>query len=575
MNKWLLDLKVTHKVFLPIAVIVITFVSIVSVIIVMTRYQEETVSAIVDIDARAAITYGEISSSLHAAGYELVALMLDDTPGVEGHDTAYRNAAQAVENGFAGMVEFLGPTHPRLPIALNLQKDARALIAEMDQLARLTGNGQVAEALRRWKASGVHAKNRLEDDMAVRIQANHELMKVEKLQVDEGFNTILWGISGLSVIGAAASIGALYFILSLFVARPLEKLSYAVEHLAEDNADVEIDVVERADEIGCIGRALTLFREKIQEQKAFQEREHRQMELAEQQSTEMTALVQSFRETSIGLLEAVGEAYERLEATASRMTGSIQNLSEQAVSVAAATEETTSGFEAVAGSAETLNTSIAEIGHQVVLSTDLSRTVVEEAEHTNSMIQGLAETSSKISEVVDLIKDIASQTNLLALNATIEAARAGEAGKGFAVVANEVKSLANQTARATEEVSGQIDGVLGSIQEAAAAIAGIVHRIAEVSSVISTIRAAVDQQAAATAEIVGSIQMAADGTHMVSASISQVSSLASDTLEAAGDVMGSSTDLSLQNDRLRHEVRSLVTTMQEIIERTENARETL
>jgi methyl-accepting chemotaxis protein len=222
--------------------------------------------------------------------------------------------------------------------------------------------------------------------------------------------------------------------------------------------------------------------------------------------------------------------------------------------VASAAEETSANVQTVSSGTEELSSSIAEIGRQVVASAEIARKAVDEAGATDATMQGLAENASRISVVVDLIQTIASQTNLLALNATIEAARAGEAGRGFAVVASEVKSLANQTAQATDEIRSQIASMQMVTTSAVGAIRNITTTISEINEVTATIAAAVEEQGAATREIARNIQHAAGGTSEVSSNIVGVSTASAEAGSAASEVLSASSALRHETGVLRSEI---------------------
>jgi len=266
----------------------------------------------------------------------------------------------------------------------------------------------------------------------------------------------------------------------------------------------------------------------------------------EARSKAMQSLTSAFDRAVTQGMDTVAVASTGLESTAQSMAANADRTSHQASGLAAATEQASASVQSVASAAEELSASIKEISRQVEQSSAISRTASEEANRTNATVQGLAQSSTRIGEVVKLINDIASQTNLLALNATIEAARAGDAGKGFAVVANEVKSLANQTARATDEISAQIGAVQAATREAVSAIAGIVGRIGEINQIAGAIASAVEAQSAATAEIARNVQQAATGTGQVSANIGAVTLAAAETGSAAADVLTSARALSRQ-----------------------------
>ena len=212
----------------------------------------------------------------------------------------------------------------------------------------------------------------------------------------------------------------------------------------------------------------------------------------------------------------------------------------------------------MASAADELSASIDEIGRQVIQSSEISSTAVSEAESADEMIQGLAASAQKIGEVVALITDIAEQTNLLALNATIESARAGDAGKGFAVVANEVKTLAGQTAQATEEISRQIGDIQGATADAVTAVQGITKTIGEISEISSAIAAAVEEQGAATSEIARNVEQAAVGTGEVSSNIGGVTQAAGEAGQSAAQVLGAANELSQQSELLKTEVEKFI-----------------
>jgi methyl-accepting chemotaxis protein len=274
----------------------------------------------------------------------------------------------------------------------------------------------------------------------------------------------------------------------------------------------------------------------------------------EQRATRLTTLVQAF-EGRVGELTALfSSGATELEATANTMTTIAGHANQQAAGVAAAAEQASVNVQTVASAAEALTSSIGEISRQVAQSAKITTKAVDDARKTDTVVRALAEGAQKIGDVVGLINTIAAQTNLLALNATIEAARAGDAGKGFAVVASEVKSLATQTAKATEEIDGQIHQIRSATGEAVTAIQGIVSIIEEVSAIITTIAAAVEEQGSATEEISRNVHEAAAGTQEVTTAIGGVSQAATETGAAASEVLSASAALSKQADELSREM---------------------
>ncbi|HEY5598095.1 MAG TPA: methyl-accepting chemotaxis protein [Kiloniellales bacterium] len=258
------------------------------------------------------------------------------------------------------------------------------------------------------------------------------------------------------------------------------------------------------------------------------------------------------------VVDIVSSSSQELQSTAQSMASTAEETSRQSEAVAAASEEATTNVQTVASAAEQMAKSIEEIGQQVEQSSSIATRAVSEADRTNVTVEGLAEAAQKIGEVVELISNIASQTNLLALNATIEAARAGDAGKGFAVVASEVKSLANQTAKATEDIAAQISGMQEATKGTVDAIKGIAKTIGEISEIASSIASAVEEQSAATQEISRAVQEAATGTQEVSTNITSVNTAAVETGKSAGDVLTAAQELAKQGDILRAEIEKFL-----------------
>ncbi|MGC8553673.1 MAG: methyl-accepting chemotaxis protein [Phycisphaerae bacterium] len=276
------------------------------------------------------------------------------------------------------------------------------------------------------------------------------------------------------------------------------------------------------------------------------------------QKTAMNQMADAF-EAKVGtLVSRLSSAATELQATAQSMSGTATKTNQQATTVAAATEEASAAVQAVAASSEELASSINEIGRQVAHSTKITEKAVAEARRTDITVRALADGAQKIGDVVNLINNIAGQTNLLALNATIEAARAGDAGKGFAVVASEVKSLATQTAKATEEIAAQIKQIQSATGEAVEAIKTIGTTINEVNGIASNIAAAVEEQGVATTEITRNIQQTATSTQEVTSVISDVSRAANDTGAAAEQVLSAANGLSQQTEQLTSEVNQFV-----------------
>jgi methyl-accepting chemotaxis protein len=365
--------------------------------------------------------------------------------------------------------------------------------------------------------------------------------------------------SDLTLYVSAGIIFAVGVLVSLLLARsitgPLGRLTHVMTSLARGDRAVTVPHVDRDDEIGQMAKSTDTFRQNLIETDRLREQQEAAKAQTERERREqMLHMAQEFEAAIGGIVRTVSAAATEMEAAAQGLSGTAETASRQATAVAAASEEASSNVQTVATAGEELSSSIAEIGRQVSQSTRIAGQAVEQATRTDVQVQGLVDAAQKIGEVVKLINDIAAQTNLLALNATIEAARAGEAGKGFAVVASEVKNLANQTAKATEEIGQQIAGIQGATKDSVEAIKLIGKTIGEVNEIATAIASAVEEQSAATQEIARNVQQAAKGTQDVSTNITGVTQAANQTGTAATQVLGSAKDLSKQAELLRVQV---------------------
>ncbi len=352
---------------------------------------------------------------------------------------------------------------------------------------------------------------------------------------------------------------ALAWLIGNSIANPIRNMTNAMEEIAGGKLETEVPGVGRKDEIGSMADAVEVFKDNAVERvRLEQEQEQSKIRAEEEKRTSMNKLADDFQSSVGGVVEMVASASTELQASAQTLTAASSETSEQSVEVSAASEQASTNVQTVATAAEELSSSINEISRQVQKSTTIADNAVAESDRANDMVQGLANAANKIGEVVALITDIAEQTNLLALNATIEAARAGDAGKGFAVVASEVKNLANQTAKATEEIGGQIGGIQTATRESVEAIGSISGIIREISEIASGIAAAVEEQGAATQEIARNVEQAAAGTTSVSSSITRVTKASEETGGAAGQVLSASEELSQQANVLKSEVDGFI-----------------
>jgi methyl-accepting chemotaxis protein len=363
---------------------------------------------------------------------------------------------------------------------------------------------------------------------------------------------------GTAIIGVLGGLGLGYLMASFAIARPVAASVARLRLLSAGDTDTPITGVERKDEIGEIAATMQVFRENLIRNREMQAREVEEATARARRAQAIEALTENFDRAATVVLRTVASAATELQTTATSMTATAEETARQATVVSGAAEETTANVQTVATATEELSASIHEISNQVTESTRIVGQAVVEAEETNGKVQSLSDAAQKIGDVVRIINEIAGQTNLLALNATIEAARAGEAGKGFAVVASEVKTLATQTARATDEISGQVKAIQDATEGSAQAIRGIgatIHRVNEISTAIAS---AVEEQGAATQEISRSVQQAAQGTQEVSANIVSVTTAAQETGSAAAQVLEASTELAKQAEVMREEVERYI-----------------
>ncbi|WP_342733333.1 methyl-accepting chemotaxis protein [Bradyrhizobium sp. B117] len=375
-------------------------------------------------------------------------------------------------------------------------------------------------------------------------------------------------ISGTTTVQETAGGIAILFglIVAFLTARslvgPLTSMTRAMGLLAGGNLEVEIPGRGNADEIGDMAKAIQVFKDNMVETERLRaEQVAVEARQAESRKKDMVRLADQFEQAVGEIVDTVSSASSELEASAGTLTATASRAQNRSTEVASASQEATANVQAVASATEELSSSVSEIARQVQESARIATEAVGQASRTNARVGELSKAAARIGDVVELITTIAGQTNLLALNATIEAARAGDAGRGFAVVASEVKALAQQTAKATDEIAQQVSGIQAATEESVGSIREISGTIERLSEISSTVAAAVVQQGAATREISRNVQQAAHGTQRVSTNIGEVQRGASETGSASSQVLSAARSLSSDSNRLKQEVAKFLSSV--------------
>jgi methyl-accepting chemotaxis protein len=562
MNR-LSDLKIVTKITIPLLLVALVAAWLVHHAHGVFGDLSQRTQHIVDVQAARLENILNVRINLTEATVQNRNILVDDRPSElanykSRYDDAVKKAFVAVDRLIA-----LADSAERRAVNQKLRDIVEAYFGIVDR-ANAAALGKDAETARRLVLSeGLAARNKVRDFVTPRIETLTSELAKAKAEAQAGAERATTVLVSAAVSGLLAALGVAFAIVHFGLTRPLTNLVSVLRRMAEGDIDADIREASRGDEIGQVGKAVEGIKAMVA-RKAAEEAEIKRVAdeaaAAERRRT-MMELADGFERAVGGIVGMVSASATELQATASTMTATATETATQSTTVAAAAEQAASNVNTVAAASEELGSSVQEIGRQVQGSASLAQAAVGEADETARLVEELTAAVARIGDVVTMISSIAGQTNLLALNATIEAARAGEAGRGFAVVAAEVKELASQTARATDEIGGHIGRIQGVTGQAVSAIGSITGRIREINTVAATIAAAVEQQGAATQEIVRNVAQAATGTTEVTSNIAGVAQASEDTGAAATQVLSSSGELSRHAEQLTAEMARFLATV--------------
>jgi methyl-accepting chemotaxis protein len=364
---------------------------------------------------------------------------------------------------------------------------------------------------------------------------------------------------GVRITAVIAAVALLSFGVALWfgrrITRPILSITEAARRLSDGDLSVAISGLDRRDEIGTLAQAIAVLKERSAEATRLgAEQDRVKTAAAQERQAAMAKLANGFEASVKAVADGMASSANEMKASANAVTAAASTANQETTAAAAAAEQTSANVGTVASATEELSSSIREISGQVTRSTEIAANAVQEADRANSVMSGLADSAKRVGDIVALISGIAGQTNLLALNATIEAARAGDAGKGFAVVASEVKQLATQTAKATEEIQATVADIQSMTGTAVTAIQGIGGIVARMNEITAAVAASVEEQGAATREIAGNVQQAATGARQVSSNVSGAQGAVAQTDTVAAKVLKAAGTLSTDAERLQSEV---------------------
>ncbi|AWJ83255.1 chemotaxis protein [Azospirillum sp. TSH58] len=546
------DFRIVNKVLLVIGLMAMLAVALSTNGLVRMGSLDQSYTNLINGEAKASLWLARGTSTLNETGRLLYTMISEADPA------RMRNLAEEIvrqEKLLDQRLDMAGKTLPSLAAdiaAAHQQTGAMSKIAEEVRSLTLGGKDQEAMAVmgKRYEPAFLDLLSRMR---ALLERADKDLDNAADMATAGYQDSRLWTMIA-GAVGIVVCLGLAVLLTRRTIAGPIERLTGAMRALADGNLDTIVEGQGRGDEIGGMSRALQVFKDSAIEKRRLEAAEKEETARRGERQRRIEEFTRRFDGIVTGLLDRVTASVRTLHTSSDSLSATAEETQRQSATVSSAAEQATANVETVAAAGNELTASIHEIARQVSDGSAIATTADRDAAAANHKVGSLADAVARIGEVTSLIQNIASQTNLLALNATIEAARAGEAGKGFAVVASEVKSLANQTAKATEEIAAQITAIQTETAVAVAAIRGISATTVRMRELTTSIAGAVEQQGAATTEIVRNVDEAAQGTRVVADNIIDVARAASDTGRMAGDVFKAASEVQEESETLRVEI---------------------
>jgi methyl-accepting chemotaxis protein len=552
------NLKVLSKLAIPVALLVAVTVGLIFMASTGLGTLAKGTQQIVDVDAaRRSAALGAKASVNEATIQEKNIILETRSEEMASFEKRYKEAKQAALKDLDTLIA-LADTSDRRSTSESLKATVEEFFTIMDKSVALGLTNETEAAFKISGGEGRAARQKTRQALDEQIAVNAKLLQQAKADAADLASSTSTTLIVCAAAGLMLATGLLTAIALYGVVRPLNRMAGAMGELANGDLTVAVQGADRKDEVGSLARSLQVFKDNAIEARRLAAEQEAENQTKMRRAEVLAQLTKSFETNVSALTQGLSAAATEMEATAQSMTAVADQTNNQSANVASAAQQTSANVQTVAAATEELSISIREIAGQVTQSSQIAERAVIGAQRTNTTVQQLAATADQIGNVVQLINTIAGQTNLLALNATIEAARAGEAGKGFAVVASEVKELASQTAKATDEIGTQIASVQQATQQTVEAIQEIARTISEMSQISTSIAAAMEEQGAATAEIARNVQEAARGTEHVTGNIADVRKGAGETGAAASQVLSSAQELARHSTTLGREVDSFL-----------------